>query len=234
MWNIHIIIDVYNQCFSIFSGFILCIHQHQVYHIEIVLSALHQSNWRFNHFEPVTNLCVPHLYIHTKAQPYTHTHTLTYSLISFIIESKKTVWLGTYVRHFFFIENTPKLNKNRQPGINGVGEYCGQYGLPQSERRYGFLFMFSLSHQIIMIKSILVNKKSNYVKIVLHFHFHFITGGSDSNKGKSKKWRKILQFPHISQCILLKDKIGEPQLNIHWIHIMFDFISSKFFVPFIY
>ncbi|XP_022917770.1 G protein-coupled receptor kinase 2 [Onthophagus taurus] len=26
-------------------------------------------------------------------------------------------------------------------------------------------------------------------------------GGSDSNKGKSKKWRKILQFPHISQCI---------------------------------
>ncbi|XP_037911942.1 G protein-coupled receptor kinase 2, partial [Hermetia illucens] len=32
-------------------------------------------------------------------------------------------------------------------------------------------------------------------------------GGSDSNKGKSKKWRKILQFPHISQCIHLKDKI---------------------------
>lgn len=35
-------------------------------------------------------------------------------------------------------------------------------------------------------------------------------GGSDSNKGKSKKWRKILQFPHISQCIHLKDKIGTP------------------------
>ncbi|KAJ6637641.1 G protein-coupled receptor kinase 2 [Pseudolycoriella hygida] len=32
-------------------------------------------------------------------------------------------------------------------------------------------------------------------------------GGSDSNKGKSKKWRKILQFPHISQCLHLKDKI---------------------------
>ncbi|EAT42340.1 AAEL006120-PA, partial [Aedes aegypti] len=31
--------------------------------------------------------------------------------------------------------------------------------------------------------------------------------GSDSNKGKSKKWRKILQFPHISQCIDLKNKI---------------------------
>lgn len=32
-------------------------------------------------------------------------------------------------------------------------------------------------------------------------------GGADSNKGKSKKWRKILQFPHISQCIDLKNKI---------------------------
>ncbi|CAG2062942.1 unnamed protein product, partial [Timema podura] len=34
-------------------------------------------------------------------------------------------------------------------------------------------------------------------------------GGTDSNKGKSKKWRKILQFPHISQCIDLRNKIGE-------------------------
>ncbi|KAF5291154.1 hypothetical protein FQA39_LY14396 [Lamprigera yunnana] len=32
-------------------------------------------------------------------------------------------------------------------------------------------------------------------------------GGSDSNKGKSKKWRKILQFPHISQCIEFINKI---------------------------
>lgn len=38
---------------------------------------------------------------------------------------------------------------------------------------------------------------------------HFIEGGSDSNKGKSKKWRKILQFPHISQCIDLKNRIGK-------------------------
>lgn len=36
-----------------------------------------------------------------------------------------------------------------------------------------------------------------------------VLGGSDSNKGKSKKWRKILQFPHISQCIDLKNKIGK-------------------------
>ncbi|GLV32684.1 G protein-coupled receptor kinase 2 [Carabus blaptoides fortunei] len=32
-------------------------------------------------------------------------------------------------------------------------------------------------------------------------------GGSDSNKGKSKKWRKILQFPHISHCIDFINKI---------------------------
>lgn len=33
-------------------------------------------------------------------------------------------------------------------------------------------------------------------------------GGTDSNKGKSKKWKKILQFPHISQCVELKPLIG--------------------------
>jgi len=32
-------------------------------------------------------------------------------------------------------------------------------------------------------------------------------GGGDSNKGKSKKWKKILQFPHISLCIDVNDKI---------------------------
>ncbi|XP_026272375.1 G protein-coupled receptor kinase 5 isoform X2 [Frankliniella occidentalis] len=32
-------------------------------------------------------------------------------------------------------------------------------------------------------------------------------GGGDSNKGKSKKWKKILQFPHISQCLDLQKKI---------------------------
>lgn len=42
-----------------------------------------------------------------------------------------------------------------------------------------------------------------------NFFSHFIAGGSDSNKGKSKKWRKILQFPHISQCIGLRDELGE-------------------------
>lgn len=49
-------------------------------------------------------------------------------------------------------------------------------------------------------------------------------GGSDSNKGKSKKWRKILQFPHISQCIHLKEKIGK-------FHLMFSFINFWFLFP---
>lgn len=38
---------------------------------------------------------------------------------------------------------------------------------------------------------------------------HLISLITDSNKGKSKKWRKILQFPHISQCIDVKTKIGK-------------------------
>lgn len=42
-----------------------------------------------------------------------------------------------------------------------------------------------------------------------------VAGGSDSNKGKSKKWRKILQFPHISQCIELINKIGMWNFNFY-------------------
>lgn len=29
----------------------------------------------------------------------------------------------------------PGIHKRRQPGTNGIGEHCGQYGLPQSPRR---------------------------------------------------------------------------------------------------
>lgn len=50
------------------------------------------------------------------------------------------------------------------------------------------------------------NKKSadKSTKCILN-----VSGGSDNNKGKSKKWRKILQFPHISQCIDLINRIGK-------------------------
>jgi hypothetical protein len=44
--------------------------------------------------------------------------------------------------------------------------------------------------------------------------FIFVVGGADSNKGKSRKWRKILQFPHISQCIDLRNKIGKLKFKL--------------------
>uniref|UniRef100_A0A1B0BSJ5 G protein-coupled receptor kinase n=1 Tax=Glossina palpalis gambiensis TaxID=67801 RepID=A0A1B0BSJ5_9MUSC len=44
-------------------------------------------------------------------------------------------------------------------------------------------------------------------------------GGSDSNKGKSKKWRKILQFPHISQCLHLKDKLDRLSCSLSFTRI---------------
>lgn len=42
----------------------------------------------------------------------------------------------------------------------------------------------------------------------IHSSFSVCAGGGDSNKGKSKKWKKILQFPHISICLDLKEKLG--------------------------
>lgn len=35
------------------------------------------------------------------------------------------------------------------------------------------------------------------------------TGGGGNRKGKSKKWRQMLQFPHISQCEELRLSLGE-------------------------
>lgn len=46
-----------------------------------------------------------------------------------------------------------------------------------------------------------------YFSTFIQFTLSFL-GGGDSNKGKSKKWKKILQFPHISVCIDLKEKLG--------------------------
>ena len=40
-------------------------------------------------------------------------------------------------------------------------------------------------------------------------------GGPDSSKGRSKKWRKLLNFPHISQCLHLADSL--PATNYHFI-----------------
>ena len=32
-------------------------------------------------------------------------------------------------------------------------------------------------------------------------------GGPDSSKGRSKKWRKLLTFPHVSQCLSLVETL---------------------------
>lgn len=50
--------------------------------------------------------------------------------------------------------------------------------------------------------------------IVIYLFVFSFPGGGDSNKGKSKKWKRILQFPHISVCIDLKEKLGKPKSQL--------------------
>lgn len=38
-------------------------------------------------------------------------------------------------------------------------------------------------------------------------------GGGGNRKGKSKKWRQMLQFPHISQCEELRLRLGEARVE---------------------
>lgn len=40
------------------------------------------------------------------------------------------------------------------------------------------------------------------------------TGGGGKGKGRSKKWRQILKFPHILECEFLRDLIGESFFHI--------------------
>jgi G protein-coupled receptor kinase len=40
-------------------------------------------------------------------------------------------------------------------------------------------------------------------------HLIVSAGGGGNRKGKSKKWRQMLQFPHISQCEELRLSLGE-------------------------
>lgn len=46
-------------------------------------------------------------------------------------------------------------------------------------------------------------------KIVTCFFLPISAGGGGKRKGKSKKWKEILKFPHISQCEDLRRTIGE-------------------------
>jgi G protein-coupled receptor kinase len=40
-------------------------------------------------------------------------------------------------------------------------------------------------------------------------------GGPDNSKGRSKKWKKLMSFPHISTCIHLQDSL--PAKNYDYI-----------------
>ncbi len=39
-------------------------------------------------------------------------------------------------------------------------------------------------------------------------------GGPDNSKGRSKKWRKLMTFPHISTCIHLKVRLFSKKCTI--------------------
>ena len=41
-------------------------------------------------------------------------------------------------------------------------------------------------------------------------------GGGGKRKGKSKKWKEILKFPHINQCEDLRRTIGKPSCSRGW------------------
>lgn len=41
-----------------------------------------------------------------------------------------------------------------------------------------------------------------------------LAGGGGNRKGKSKKWRQMLQFPHISQCEELRLSLGEAGVEL--------------------
>lgn len=46
-----------------------------------------------------------------------------------------------------------------------------------------------------------------------------LAGGGGNRKGKSKKWKQMLQFPHISMCEELRQNTGKGQGSRHsWVH----------------
>ncbi|KAI2661398.1 G protein-coupled receptor kinase 6 [Labeo rohita] len=46
------------------------------------------------------------------------------------------------------------------------------------------------------------------------FCFVFCLGGGGKRKGRSKKWREILRFPHISQCTELSKTIERDYFSL--------------------
>ncbi|KYQ49051.1 G protein-coupled receptor kinase 2 [Trachymyrmex zeteki] len=101
-----------------------------------------------------------------------------------------------------FFSHPIRPQKSDQAGIDGVGEHCCEHRVPESERSSK-----SNGEGHPPLAGIqLVHYERRPVEECRRVDGRKV-GGGDSNKGKSKKWRKILQFPHISQCIGLKDKL---------------------------
>lgn len=84
--------------------------------------------------------------------------------------------------------------KNTQPAARGAGvgpclpAWKLVQGLPGMGRR-----LWSLGHQRQLLSFSLIS-----------------AGGGGKRKGKSKKWKEILKFPHISQCEDLRRTLGRP------------------------
>lgn len=52
----------------------------------------------------------------------------------------------------------------------------------------------------------------------------------DSNKGKSKKWKKLLQLPHIMQCLDIKNKLGTLFAKLFFLKIIVFVFSIQMFI----
>lgn len=59
---------------------------------------------------------------------------LAYTAVNSIVASRSGQTTSSS-RHNLILKKRPGIINNRQPGTNGIGEYCGQYGLPKSQRR---------------------------------------------------------------------------------------------------
>ena len=47
-------------------------------------------------------------------------------------------------------------------------------------------------------------------------YFSTKKGSLGSNKGRSKKWKKLLQFPHINECYDLRGKLSKKYSNFEF------------------
>lgn len=76
--------------------------------------------------------------------------------------------------------------------------------------------------------TVLLSKRSQYF-----FHLFLLCAGG-GNKGRSWKWKEMLRFPHISQCVDLGLNLGMCTSVFHkrtrhslWFYIMFYFLRQN-------